>query len=210
MIYDCSMPLRDPMPIYKNNPPFRRVVDKNMQKGDSANQSHLEIGAHCGTHIDAPHHFVDGGYHVEAIPPEALIGPARVIHFPGIDRIDVGDLEKQDWSGVERVLFRTRNSDHWKAGGSFDPGYVFVTGPGAKFLVERKLRLVGTDGLGIEQPGTKDHPAHTAILGAGIPILEGLCLADVPPGDYQFFCGPLLVDGGDGAPARVFLEDRRS
>ena len=200
------MPLREGMPTYRNNPPYRRIVDKDMQKGDVANQSRFEFGAHCGTHIDAPFHFVDGGYTTDKIPFDALIGPARVMHFDGVDAIDAGDLENRDWEGVERVLFRTRNSDHWKAGGAFDIGYVYVTGPGARFLVEKKLKLVGIDSLGIEQPGTKDYPAHTAILGAGIPVLEGLCLADVPPGDYRLFCGPLRIEGGDGAPARVFLE----
>ncbi|HXX93808.1 MAG TPA: cyclase family protein, partial [Planctomycetota bacterium] len=109
------------------------------------------------------------------------------------------------WKGVERVLFRTRNSDHWKASNAFDEKYVYLTGEGARFLVERKIRLVGTDGLGIEQFGHKTHPAHHALLQKGITILEGLWLADVRPGDYYLFCGPLKLMGAEGAPARAFL-----
>ncbi len=210
MIYDVSMPLREGMPVYAGNPAFRRVVTHELGKGASCNQSRLEIGAHCGTHIDAPWHFEKDGFRTDAVPPENLIGPARLLYYPKQDRIDLPDLEKLDWTGIERVLFRTRNSDHWLTGRPFDPGYVYLTGPGAKFLVAKKVRLVGTDGLGIEEFGHKEHPAHHALLGAGVTLVEGLSLAHVPPGEYTLFCGPLRIEGGDGAPARAFLMDRVS
>jgi len=206
MIYDVSMPIREGMPVYEGNPPFKRVVTHVLGKdGAPVNQSRFEMGAHCGTHIDAPLHFEKDGFTVDTIPPENLIGPARLFHFPKRDRIDRADLENLDWRGVERVLFRTRNSDHWEAGGSFDPAFVYLTGEGARFLVDRKIRLVGIDSLGIEQFGHKEHPAHHALLRAGVTIVEGLYLTAVPPGDYTFFCGPLRILGAEGAPARAFL-----
>ncbi len=208
MIYDVSMPLREGMPTYAGNTPFRKIMEAELAQGRAANGSRLEFGAHSGTHVDAPWHFEADGFGIEAIPLENLVGRARVLHFPGNDRVDRADLEKLDWAGVERVLLRTRNSDHWKAGGGFDPKYVYLSGPGAQFLVEKKIRLVGTDGLGIEEFKHPNHPAHHALLRAKITLVEGLCLADVPPGDYFFFCGPALVVGGDGAPARVLLMDR--
>ena len=52
MIYDCSMPLRPRMPVYRGNPPFRRIVTSELRKGHIVNESRLELGAHCGTHID--------------------------------------------------------------------------------------------------------------------------------------------------------------
>lgn len=205
MIYDVSMPLRDGMPFYTGSTPFRRVVTMELAKGQPVNESKLDMGAHNGTHVDAPLHFEKDGFPVDRIPPENLIGPAKLLHFPKRDCIDRGDLENLDWRGVERVLFRTRNSDHWAAGGAFDPNFVYLTGEGARFLVEKKLRLVGIDSLGIEKYGHKEHPAHHALLQAGITILEGLYLVDVPPGDYSLFCGPLRIVGADGAPARAFL-----
>ena len=86
-----------------------------------------------------------------------------------------------------------------------DPNFVYVTGPAAAFLVEKNLRLVGIDSLGIEKFGHKEHPAHHALLRRGVTIVEGLYLVDVPPGDYTFFCGPLRILGAEGAPARAFL-----
>ncbi len=208
MIYDVSMPLREGMPVYANNPPFRRAFTREISKGASANQTELSLGSHTGTHVDAPWHFEPDGYRLEKIPLESLVGPARLFHFPGADFIDRADLERLDWTGVERALFRTRNSDHWAAGGGFDPGYAYLSGPAAEFLAERRMKLVGIDSLGVEQFGNKQHPAHHALLRAGVTIVEGLCLAAVPPGDYILFCGPLRVEGNEGAPARVFLMDR--
>lgn len=206
MIYDISMPLREGMPVYAGNPPFKRVETHFIGKdGSPVNQSRLELGAHCGTHIDAPLHFEKDGYPMAGVPLDSLVGPARVLHFSRRDRIDRTDLEGLDWTGVERVLFRTRNSDHWAQGGGFDPAFVYLTGEGAKFLVERKIRLVGIDSLGIEQFGSPDHPAHHALLQAGVTILEGLYLVDIVPGDYTLFCGPLRIEGAEGAPARAFL-----
>ena len=206
MIYDVSMPIREGMPVYAGNPPFQKVITHVLGKdGCPVNQSRFEMGAHCGTHVDAPLHFEKDGSTVEAIPLENLVGRARLFHFPKRECIDRGDLENLDFQGAERVLFRTRNSDHWAAGGEFDPNFVYLTGEAAKFLVERKVRLVGIDSLGIEKFGHATHPAHHTLLQAGVTIVEGLYLVDVPPGDYTFFCGPLRIFGAEGAPARAFL-----
>ena len=43
----------------------------------------------------------------------------------------------------------------------------------------------------------------------GKRILEGLELSEVEPGEYDMTCLPLLIVGGDGAPARVILRTRR-
>jgi len=206
MIYDISMPLREGMPVYEGNPPYKRIVTHVLGKdGAPVNQSRFEFGAHCGTHIDAPLHFEKDGTTAEAVPLDHLVGPARLLHFLRQDCIDRRDLEPLDWKGVERVLFRTRNSDHWVKSDAFDPAFAYLTGPAAQFLVERKIKLVGIDSLGIEKFGSKDHPAHHALLRAGVTILEGLYLIDVPAGDYALFCGPLRVMGGEGAPARALL-----
>ena len=76
----------------------------------------------------------------------------------------------------------------------------------------RAWRLIGL-AAGIDQEehdhvhdhAEEEHPAHHALLQAGVTIVEGLYLVDVPPGDYTFFCGPLRILGAEGAPARAFL-----
>ncbi len=206
MIHDVSMPLREGMPVWPGNPPFRRIVTDVLGKdGAPVNQTRLELGSHCGTHIDAPWHFEADGYRMDSVPKEHLIGPARLIFLPDRDCVAVKDLEGLDWTGVERVLFKTRNSAHWAKGGAFDPKFCYLSGEAAAFLVAKGLKLVGIDSLGIEQFGSKDFAAHHALLRNGVTVVEGLYLADVAPGDYTFFCGPLRILGNEGAPARVFL-----
>ena len=207
MIYDVSLPLREGMPVYTNNPPFKRPMTHQLAKGDVVNQSKIEMGCHCGTHVDAPYHFEPDGYRVPDMPLESLVGKARLFHFPNVDTIDRADLEKLDLKGVERALFRTRNSDHWASGKPFDEKYVYFTGEAARFLVGKKVRLLGTDGLGVEQHGNREAPAHHALLRNGVSIIEGLFLHNVPAGDYVLFCGPLRLEGAEGAPARVLLVD---
>jgi arylformamidase len=195
------------MPFWTGSTPFHRERTHELAKGDVVNESRLSMGCHNGTHIDAPSHFEKDGFDAERVPLENLVGRARVVYFPKADFIDRPHLEDLQWKGVERVLFRTRNSEHWSTGKPFDEKQVYLTGPAAQFLVEKRVRLIGTDGLGIEQFGHTTHPAHHAILGAGITLVEGLYLVGVPPGDYYFFCGPLRIVGSDGAPARALLMD---
>ncbi|HXX93773.1 MAG TPA: cyclase family protein, partial [Planctomycetota bacterium] len=64
-IHDISMPLREGMPVYAGNPPFRRPITHELGKGAPCNQSRLDFGAHCGTHLDAPLHFEPDGFPVD-------------------------------------------------------------------------------------------------------------------------------------------------
>jgi arylformamidase len=209
-LYDVSMPLREGMPVWPGNPPFERRVTHVIGKdGSPVNQSQLVMGAHCGTHIDAPWHFEADGFAAQQVPLENLVGPARLLHFPAAEHVTRALLEPLDWNGVERVLFRTRNSDHWARGGAFDPGFCSVAPDAARFLVEKRVKLVGIDSLGIERFGSTDFGTHHALLREGITVVEGLYLIGAPPGDYILFCGSLRVERGDGAPARVLLLDPR-
>jgi arylformamidase len=74
--------------------------------------------------------------------------------------------------------------------------------------VERGVKVLGVDYLSVEEFKSPGAPAHHALLGAGIIIIEGLNLLEVEPGIYEMFCLPLSIVGADGAPARVVL--RRS
>jgi arylformamidase len=68
------------------------------------------------------------------------------------------------------------------------------------------VKVVGVDYLSVEKFHTPGHPAHHALLGANVIIIEGLNLSDAEPGVYEMYCLPLKVEGADGAPARVVLK----
>src|SRR5262249_37166515 len=90
-IFDVTVPIRSTMPIYEGDPGVKVEPWSALVKGDSANVSFLHLGAHTGTHVDAPAHFIEGARRIDALPLEVLIGPARVVHVP--DEIELIDLE---------------------------------------------------------------------------------------------------------------------
>ncbi|MGH2661435.1 MAG: cyclase family protein [Actinomycetota bacterium] len=107
---------------------------------------------------------------------------------------------------MQRLLCRTRNSDLWtQSRPAFPDDYVAVSPEGARWIVDRGLKLVGVDFLSVEKTEGPDHPVHRTLLGGGTIIVEGLDLSRVEPGTYTFVCLPLKVMGGDGAPARAAL-----
>jgi arylformamidase len=68
------------------------------------------------------------------------------------------------------------------------------------------VKVVVIDYLSVEQFKKPGAPAHHALLGANIVIIEGLNLSEAEPGSYEMYCLPLRVAGADGAPARVVLK----
>lgn len=205
-IYDITVPIRSGMPVYEGDPSIDIQPWSALAKGDSSNVSFLHFGAHTGTHVDAPAHFIEGARKIDALSLEALIGPARVIRVPDeFAEIDPDFLATCDFDQVERILFHTRNSSFWKEG--FRKDFTHLLPEAAQILVDRGVKLVGTDYLSIEKFHSGHHRTHLALLSNNVVIVEGLNLSDIAPGDYELICLPLkIADGaGDGAPARVVL-----
>lgn len=133
-----------------------------------------------------------------------LVGPARVIAIESPLAITVRELEKLNLHGVERALFRTRNSGDLR-GSEFEEQFVYLEPAAAEWLVKRGIRLVGVDYLSVEAFTAPEPMTHRTLLGAGVVIVEGLQLRDVAPGDYFLVCLPIKLAGADGAPARAIL-----
>jgi arylformamidase len=200
-LIDISVPIRPCMPIYDRNPGVRLERELSIPRGDAANVTRLELGAHTGTHVDAPLHFFEGGDDANALPIEPLIGRAYVADGGAIENaVDSAALEA---CGIppeaDRVLLKTRNSRLWELD-EFTRDFVRLDESGARLLVERGVRLIGIDYLSIG-----DQDAHRVLLEAGVAALEGLDLRRVEPGWYELICLPLRVVGSDGAPARAVL-----
>lgn len=206
-IYDITLPITPSMPVWPGDPQVVLERVASIDAGAHANVSHLKTGVHAGTHVDAPHHFLNDHRTVENLQLEALIGPALVVQIPE-ERTTVAaaDLEAAAIPvGVERLLLKTRNSAFWRAGqNDFRPDFVGVTADGAEWLVRRGIRLVGVDYLSVA-PYKQSAPTHEILLRAGVVIVEGLDLSVVPPGRYNLYCLPLKLVGSDGAPARAVL-----
>jgi len=206
-LIDVTVPLDSALPTYPNNTPFSLEPIKRIARGDSSNVSTLHLSAHTGTHVDAPRHFFDDGAGTESLALEMLIGRTRVIEITSRGGITADDLSGIDLSQDIRLLIKTHNSRLWSSP-DFHTDYLGVAESGARHLVSHGIKLVGVDYLSVEVFRAPGAPAHHALLGAGIIVIEGLNLIDVDPGIYDMYCLPLRIVGSDGAPARVVL--RRS
>jgi arylformamidase len=206
--YDISVPLKQGMIYFPTDPippKIYRLHDRAL--GAKVTMSVLEIISHTGTHIDAPLHFIADGSTISDMPLDATVGPARVIEIKDQVKIKTEELEKHNIKKGERILFKTRNSPEGYAGDKFNEDYVYLDGDAADYLVEKGVRLVGIDFITI---GTiKDmeniQKTHSALLGAGIYILEDCALDGVPPGEYELLCLPLLMYKSDAGPCRAIL-----
>lgn len=206
-IYDISLTLSPKLPTWPGDPPLEFELSESMDWGAHVNVTKISTSVHVGTHVDAPHHFLNDGRTVEQLPLEVLTGPCYVAQLPdGIEAITAEVLERTEiTSEMERVLFGTRNSHWWAKGESaFQTDFVAITEDGAEWLVERGVRLVGVDYLSVAPYGDSE-PTHKAFLRAGVVLVEGLNLANIMRGFYDLYCLPLKIAGCDGAPARAIL-----
>ena len=204
-IFDISVPIRTGGLVYPGNPEIDISLQQAVAKGASANVSTIRFGSHTGTHVDASRHFFDDGQPVDKIPLDRLIGPALLVSFDDeIRSIGASDLRDRDLKGHKRILIRTRNSALLSQR-EFVPDYTFLAPDGAQYLVDSGVELVGLDYLSIEQFHSGHHRTHRTLLERSVVIVEGLDLSAPSPGEYNFICLPLRIEGCDGAPARAVL-----
>ena len=206
-IYDVSVPISPATPVWPGDPAVVLEKVSSMDAGAHDNVSRLACGVHTGTHVDAPHHFLNDHRTVELLSLEILVGPAQVIQIPlDVKLITAAVMEKAALpTGTKRLLLKTSNSQIWeRAGNTFFTDFVGISADGADWLVSHAIQLVGIDYLSVA-PYHQSIPTHRALLTAGVIIIEGLDLSAINPGDYDLYCLPLKLVGSDGAPARVIL-----
>ena len=206
-IFDISLTLSPDLPIWPGDVPFELEQVESIDRGADANVSRLSASVHIGTHVDAPHHFLNDGRTIEGLPLDVLTGRCYVTQLPdGVQAITAEVLDGISLPAKStRILFGTSNSRFWSRGETrFQEDFVAITEDGAEWLVEQGVRLVGVDYLSVAPYGDSI-PTHRILLQAGVVALEGLDLSAVPRGFYDLYCLPLKLLGADGAPARAIL-----
>jgi arylformamidase len=202
---DISVPLHTGMVHWPDNPPVSIERVQDIGRGDTANVSKLSLGAHTGTHMDAPVHFLPGGKSIDAMPLAATIGLARVIEIQDSESIKPAELHMHQIQSGERILFKTRNSARCWQSNDFVEDFVYISREAAQYLAAQRIQTVGVDYLSVGGFFKDAVETHRALLSAGIWIIEGLNLSSVQPGTYELICLPLKIAGSDGAPARAIL-----
>ena len=206
MVYDLSIPITSTMPVWPSDPSVSLTPTAHLSRDTShtVRVTKIEMGSHTGTHIDAPWHMVEGARRLNEIPIETLVGPASVFEISNVPSISRASLEKLNFDGVRRVLFKTENSEHWNDG-TFYERFVYLEPEAAEFLVEQRVELVGIDYLSIDEFKSEKHPSHFVLLRKNVVIIEGLNLSRVKSGKYHMTALPLNLQEVDGAPTRVIL-----
>ncbi len=178
----------------------------------------ITLGTHCGTHIDAPRHFIPGGPTVEQIPLGWLVGPARVLDFTPVTQpkqeFGVADFERLLGNDrPERLILRFDWSDHWGTM-KYYTDQPYITEEAGHWLVERGVRVLAMDTPQVDSPdngrtGPKDSPLHKIMLAAGVVFVEYCTnLRQLTLSEVELVVLPLNILGSDGAPARVIAIER--
>ena len=206
--YDISVPLKQGMNYLSIDPVAPKIYRySDVDLGSKVTMTMLEIISHTGTHIDAPRHFIPGGSTISDMALDATIGPARVLEIKDPQKIKVPELKKHNIKKGERILCKTRNSPTVYESPRFIEDYVYLDADAATYLAEKQIILFGLDCITIGY--FKDEESivktHRSLLSAGIYIMEDCALGNVPPGEYELLCLPLLMYHGDAGPCRAIL-----
>ena len=204
---DISLTLKSNMMHWPGDPPFSITRVREMDKGDTVNLSKITMGAHSGTHVDAPVHFIKGAKGVDRLLFDLLIGPARIIEIADTDTIKKKELTGHRIKKGERILLRTRNSiKKILYRDTFSEDFVYMEKDAAEFLVARGIKTLGVDYLSVGGYKKNGPDVHRTLLSAGILVIEGLDLTEALPGNYDMICLPIKILDSDSAPARVILK----
>ena len=205
-VVDISVPIHDAMTVYRGNPAVRIRAAMTLAR-DGVNLSEICLGSHTGTHVDAPVHFVRGGAGIDRVDLRRFVGPSFVADLSDVrGGIGAEDLERAAIPRrTSRLLLRTRNSRLWHPARPFTTEFVYLAPDGADWLLDRGVRLVGIDYLSIEGFHVTGAPTHRRLLGAGVPIVEGLDLYRVRPGRWNLIALPLRIEKGDAGLTRAVL-----
>ena len=194
-IYDISQEVFS-CQVYPGDPKPEKKILKSMEKGEVYNLSAFDMCAHNGTHIDAPFHFIKDGKTVDEICLEAVVGMAYVAEHNGIVTADDAEIilekaKKQNIDSAKRILIK---------------GDVEVSLEAAKVFASSNILLLGNEPQAIG-PQNAPMAVHLELLGAGVILLEGIRLSEVPEGVYLLNAAPLNLSGADGSPCRAVLID---
>ena len=214
---DLSHTLEEGIPAWPTHARFSSVPYESQALGDVATHHGLTLSEHTGTHMDAPLHFVNEGpahYGTDEIPLERLAGRAATIRATGlaagdllgVDRIEAWEEENGSIEWGDRVLFRYGWDERWSTGPDgrrFLEDWPGLSGGAAEYLVERGVTLVGCDTLAVDAAGSGENPAHHALLGNEVYVVENLKNLGTLPPFCLFLALPLKIKAGSGSPVRA-------
>lgn len=166
----------------------------------------IEMVANTGTYLDSPFHRYEEGKDLSQLELSSLANlEGMLLRAKGeeLRAIDASVFDGLDVKG-KAVLIQTGWDRHWQTDKYFEGTHPFLTKDAAQLLADRGAVLVGIDSYNIDDTADLNRPAHTVLLGAGIPIVEHMChLDELPNAGFKFFAVPVKVKGMGTFPVRA-------
>jgi kynurenine formamidase len=166
----------------------------------------ISMVGNTGTYVDSPFHRYADGADLADLPLTSLADLPAVVVRSARGRRGIGaeDLAGYRLTGAA-VLLHTGWDRHWGTEAYGGPA-PFLTEAGARLLADAGARLVGIDSVNIDDAhGDRGRPAHSILLGAGIPVLEHLTgLAGLPDTGARLHAVPPPVRGFTTFPVRAY------
>ena len=206
---DLTLTISESIPNFPGSPKPHFIHWSNLQK-DGYNLELLFLSSHTGTHIDAPYHFVKNGLKIHEIPLERLVGKAILAKLQksknaAITKSDIIQFEKKNGKIPKgsSVFFYSGWQKNLKKDNYFteNPG---VGISAAKYLVSKKINLVGIDSPSIDLGKDQSFTAHHILSKNNILIVENLAnLNKIPSKEFNFTILPLKLKDATGSPVRA-------
>ena len=211
---ELNHPISDGMAAYPGIPAPRvgALLDHDASRPRYSGKAEFHLGKYelagnTGTYIDSPFHRHRDGLDLSEVPLHRLAGvPGLVLRpAPSSPRALALLARPEDLRG-RAVLVQTGWDRRWGTPSYWEPG-PFLAEVTVDLLVRSEPALVGVDFWNVDDTGDPVRPAHTRLLGAGIPIVEHLCHLDaLPATGFRFFALPLRLVGGSSFPVRAVAE----
>lgn len=215
-IRDLSHVLEEGIPFFPTHSRFHHMAAN--RDDDPAVMFQILMHEHNGTHVDAPAHYIREGpdptrHFLQSVAPAHLVAPACCIDVSQSPPALLPVKALRDWEAEhgpirpdDIVIFNFGWHRKWKLrkdGADFVKSWPGLSAETAQFLLDRRVRAVGTDCLSIDQSGSVEIPAHDRFLRNGILIMENLASLDGMPSQFFFFAAPLMIKDGSGSPIRA-------
>ena len=184
----------------------REASRANYEPGTEFQIGRIDMVGNTGTYLDTPFHRYADGEDLADVGLDRLAAlPGLVVRAPDLQAIDADCFAGRDLRG-KAVLVHTGWARHWCTDAYFED-HPFLTEAAAAGLVEAGVALVGIDSHNIDDTRTRSRPAHTLLLGAGIPICEHMRgLELLPDSGFRFTAAPPKVKAFGTFPVRAFAE----
>ena len=208
-IIDLTLTVSDKIPTFPGSPQPNLIPWENI-KEDGYNLELLFLSSHTGTHIDAPHHFLEKGAKIHEISLKKLVSEAALIQSrkgsgESITKTDIQKFEKKSGKidGFSSVIFQTG----WQR--NLQKKYYFTKNPGlsvsaAKYLASKKISLVGIDSPSIDLGKDSKFSVHQIFAKKGMLIVENLANLDkIKSSKFHLVVLPLKLKNATGSPVRA-------